>query len=136
MIPAVMIARMKQALTITMALPVMAVTCGMVLTSGVVNAVLVSRPHSALRAAWIASANQLTAPLSIQPTMSAAQDVLQDSQDDRGQQGQGVANPGALERALGPLDLRGVTAGHQVLSAADGQEQRGDGRDNAGDPGR
>src|SRR6266540_4260447 len=98
-----MIARMKQALTTISDLAVMAVTCGKVLTSGVVKAVVASRPHSIFRIARIALANQVIAPLISQATMSAAQDVLQDGQDDRGQQRQAVADPGGLQGAFGAL---------------------------------
>src|SRR5258708_2681650 len=129
-----MIANTKPMLTIITDLLMIAGTCGSVVTSGVEKAGADSIPHSSLMISKIANANQLIAPLISQPAMSAAQDVLQDGQDDRGQQRQPVADPGGLQGAFGTLHFGGIPAGHQVAGAADGQEQGGDRGDDAGDP--
>src|SRR6266511_4270298 len=130
-----MTANTKQTLTTITDRSVIAVTCGRPVTSGVTNKPPPNSPHSALSVARTAFASQSMTPSISQPT-SGAEDVLEDGQDDRGEQGQAVADAGRLQRAFGPLHLGGVTAGHQVAGAADGQEQGGDRGDDAGDPHR
>src|SRR6266511_3367672 len=120
-----MTANTKQTLTTITDRSVIAVTCGRPVTSGVTNKPPPNSPHSALSVARTAFASQSMTPSISQPT-SGAEDVLEDGQDDRGEQGQAVADAGRLQRAFGPLHLGGVTAGHQVAGAADGQEQGGD----------
>src|SRR6266545_4235811 len=112
-----MTANTKQTLTTITDRSVIAVTCGRPVTSGVTNKPPPNSPHSALSVARTAFASQSMTPSISQPT-SGAEDVLEDGQDDRGEQGQAVADAGRLQRAFGPLHLGGVTAGHQVAGAA------------------
>jgi hypothetical protein len=60
---AVMMARTKQTLTTIIDLPTMVLTCGSVLTSGVVNAVPDSRPQIILMISTMAEASQPIAAL-------------------------------------------------------------------------
>src|SRR5439155_14974422 len=93
--------------------PVIAVTWGRLVGSGVCSRVCAMSLN-------IASKLDVSAEVSqpriwfISQSMSGAQNALEGGQDDRGEQRQRVADPGALEGALGPLDLGRVTAGHQV----------------------
>src|SRR5690348_10818307 len=107
-IPAVMMARMNATLTTVSALLVIAWTCGRVVTSGVVNAVLASSDHSTLIASRVTPTRKLSIWVANQATMSGTQDVLEDGQDHRGEQRQRVADAGGLQAALGAFDLGGV----------------------------
>src|SRR5437667_5809948 len=120
MTPAVRKARTKTVSTTQAARPVIAVTCGKVVGSGVCRRVWAMRVN-------IASKLDVSAEVSqpriwfISQSMSGAHDAFDDGQQDRGEQRQGIADPGRLQRAFSPLDLRRIPAGHQVPDPADGQ---------------
>src|SRR6266487_6838765 len=101
------------------------VTCGSRVTSGLTNTVADRRSHKAFSAPRTVLANQpRTPPMSLstsQPPTSAPDPALDHAQQDRCQDGQGVADKRGLQRGLGLLDLGRVTAGGQVSDPADGQ---------------
>src|ERR1700730_5986106 len=107
--------------------PANVVTWGSVVTFGDWKAVADSRSHRLFRAPRTISANQVRTPLmtlSANPTpMSAADPALHDGEQDGCEDRECVADQGELERALGLLHLRRVTAGGEVADAADGQEE-------------
>src|SRR5438034_3164829 len=110
-----MIANTYAVLTISSEVVVMSWTCGRVLTSGMVKARCSSRFHRALSASRILPVNQDSADSNSQPIAGALrQDALQHRQQHRGEERQGVADAGGLERRLGLLDLGRVTPGGQV----------------------
>src|SRR5579859_7599367 len=127
-----MIASTYAALTISSEVAVMFWTWGRVVTSGMVKARCSSRFHRALSASRILPVNQDSADSNSQPIASALrQDALKHRQQHGGEEREGVADAGTLERGLGLVDLRRITAGGQVPHPADGQVQ---GRDRGEDP--
>jgi hypothetical protein len=72
--------------------------------------------------------------LANQSPMSAPDPALHDGEQDGCEDREGVADQGGLERALGLLHLRRVTAGGEVTDTADGQEEGGDTDQQANDP--
>src|SRR6266545_2466188 len=117
-----------------------AVTCGSWVTSGLTKTVADSRSHKAFRAPRMVLANQSRMPsMSLstsQPPMSAPDPTLDDGEQDRCEDGEGVSDQGRLECGLGLLDLGRVAAGGQVSEAADGEEEGRDADEQADDPGR
>src|SRR5256885_722502 len=99
-----MIARTKQVFTTTSDVVVMSLTCGSVVTFGVISAVCSSRPHSMFSASRTRRVSQSMAELNNQPIAGALrQDALQRDEQDGCEDRQGVADAGGLERRLGLL---------------------------------